>query len=156
MREIFLELGDEAKFKIIRALKEYSPNEIGGILIGEKNIENNLIVSDVSVSNEAKIHRYSSFTRETKIAQKLLEKHHRNNTGYYIGEWHSHPNFALYPSVKDVETMEGIISDPNYNVSFAILCIVKLNKDSNLEMRGFLFHRSLEKFVTLNSESDCL
>lgn len=149
MRKISVVFNENSKRKIIEALEKYSPNEIGGILIGVKDTTGNFIITDVSISNEAKEFRFASFTRGTYIAQRLLKKHYKNKTGFYLGEWHSHPSFALYPSGKDIDTMEGIISDPDYNVSFAILTIVKLNNDNFFESKGFLFHKQLDDYVTL-------
>lgn len=149
MKQISVSLNEKSKEKIVEALHKYSPNEIGGILIGNKVTDVNVIVNDVSISNEVEILNYASFIRDTVNAQRLLNKHYKKSTGFYIGEWHSHPNFSLYPSGKDISTMKGIIHDKNYNVSFAILIIVKLNESNELESKGFLFHKNIKEFICL-------
>ncbi len=149
MKQISVSLDEKSKEKIVEALRKYSPNEIGGILIGNKVTDVNIIVNDVSISNEVEILNFASFIRDTVNAQRLLNKHYKDSTGFYIGEWHSHPNFSLYPSGKDISTMKGIVQDKNYNVSFAILIIVKLNASNELESKGFLFHKNIKEFICL-------
>ncbi|MCE5346025.1 MAG: Mov34/MPN/PAD-1 family protein [Bacteroidales bacterium] len=149
MKQISISLDDNSKEKIVEALKRYSPNEIGGILIGNKVSEDYIIVNDVSISNESGLFNFASFIRDTVKAQKLLNEHYKNSTGFYVGEWHSHPSFSLNPSGKDIITMKGIIQDKNYNASFAILIIVKLNLEKELESKGFLFHKEIKEYICL-------
>lgn len=149
MKQISISLDDKSEKKIEEALRKYSPNEIGGILIGNKVSEDNIIVNDVSISNEIEIFNFASFIRDTVNAQKLLNKHYKASTGFYVGEWHSHPSFSLNPSGKDTSTMKGIVQDKNYNVSFAILIIVKLNFEKELESKGFLFHKEIKEYICL-------
>lgn len=149
MKRISVSLDVNCKEKIVDALRKYSPNEIGGILIGNKITEDIIIVNDASISNEIEILNLAIFIRETVNAQRLLNKHYKDSTGFYIGEWHSHPNFSLYPSSKDISTMRGIVQDINYNVSFAILIIVKLNSENELELKGFIFHKEIKEFICL-------
>jgi len=149
MKQITVSLDEKSKEKIVEALRKYSPDEIGGILIGNKVNEDSIIVNDASISNEIDILNFASFIRETVNAQRLLNKHYDDLTGFYIGEWHSHPNFSLYPSDRDISTMKGIVQDKNYNVFFAILIIVKLNSENELELKGFLFHKEIKEFICL-------
>lgn len=149
MKQISVSLDDKSKKKIIDTLQKYSPNEIGGILIGNKVTEDNIIINDVSISNEIGNFNLASFVRDTVNAQRLLNKHYKKTTGFYVGEWHSHPSFSLNPSGKDISTLKGIIHDKNYNVSFAILIIVKLNYENELESKGFLFHKEIKEYICL-------
>ena len=149
MKKITFEFSKGSQDKIIKSLEEYSPNEIGGILIGIKRNDNSFLITDVSISNELNQSHFASFIRGTQKAQQLLKKHFKNKTGFYIGEWHSHPSFSLYPSPKDISTMKGIIKDRNYHAKFALLTIVKLDTDGEFRSKGFLFHESLENFISL-------
>ena len=149
MKQISISLDDKSKEKILEALRIYSPNEIGGILIGNKVAEDKIIINDISISTEVDILNFASFIRDTVNAQRLLNKHYKDSTGFYIGEWHSHPSFSLYPSGKDISTMKGIVQDKNYNVSFAILLIVKLNAVYELESKAFLFHKKIKEYICL-------
>jgi hypothetical protein len=44
----------------------------------------------------------------------------------YLGEWHSHPSFALRPSPTDDVTMLDIVNDRKTHARFAVSLIVKL------------------------------
>ena len=79
-------------------------------------------------------------------SMKLLLQIFKRKSHNYIGEWHSHPQFRLYPSSYDVKTMKGILADPGYGVNFALLIITKL-RNGRAEMEGFLFHKKLSNFV---------
>jgi len=50
----------------------------------------------------------------------------------YIGEWHSHPSFAPFPSHRDDDSMKEIIQDPEVGANFVVLLIVKLEGQGEL------------------------
>lgn len=62
----------------------------------------------------------------------------------YLGEWHSHPSFALYPSGTDNETMFDIVNDPNTGARFAVSLIVKI-VDDRLDVRAFAYFPGRER-----------
>ena len=136
------------KNKIEKALRKYGDFEIGGILIGRKIGDESFEVVDISISNEDKRFSISSFIRGTKTSERLLRSHFRKKTGYYIGEWHSHPKYSLRPSYQDIVTMFGILKDENYGVSFAILIITHLSHNK-MNYRGYFFHENINKIVEL-------
>lgn len=45
----------------------------------------------------------------------------------YIGEWHSHPSFAVRPSGTDLDTMRKLVRDPRFAGNFAVLMIAKID-----------------------------
>jgi len=136
-----------------KALKKYGDFEIGGILIGRKIEESSFEIIDISISDEDRKFFFSSFFRGIKKSEKLLRYHFKRKSGYYIGEWHSHPKFSLSPSYQDINTMIGILNDKNYGVSFTILLITKINCNL-LEYKGYFFHKELEKIVELKEVSE--
>ncbi len=136
------------KGKMERALRKNGDFETGGILVGKK-IEDNLFeIVDVSISDEDNKYSFSSFFRGIKKTDLILRKHFKTKTGFYIGEWHSHPEFSLYPSHQDIATMFGILGDKNYGVSFVILMITKIHND-NLDYQGYFFHKDLNNMILL-------
>ncbi len=139
-------LGVEAKIE--RALRQSGDFETGGILIGNKIEDNSFEIVDVSVSNEDNKYSIASFIRGIKKSDMLLRKHYKRKSGYYIGEWHSHPKFSLSPSRQDIATMFGILADDNYGVSFSILMITKMNNDK-LDYQGYFFHENLNEVIVL-------
>lgn len=148
MKKIDFYFNSHSEDKIERALRKAGDFETGGILIGKKVAETSFEIIDVSISEEDDMYSIVSFIRGAKKSDLLLRKHFKNKTGYYIGEWHSHPKFSLYPSNKDISTMFGIINDINYGVIFSILVITKLNRDK-LDYQGYFFHRNLTDIVVL-------
>jgi hypothetical protein len=114
--------------------------ETGGMVFGEHLAENDFRVVDVTVSGEGGI---ASFWRSVVDGLGHLEAFFKR-TKYdyrrfnYLGEWHSHPSFALHPSGTDDETMLEIVNDPETQARFAISIIVRLIADE-LAVRAFAY-----------------
>lgn len=83
---------------------------------------------------EATVHavgRFASFIRVITDGFARLDAffratQHDYTRFNYLGEWHSHPSFAVHPSSTDVATMQGIVDDPQTRALFIVLMIVKL------------------------------
>ena len=112
------------------ALAKAGRREIGGQLFGEQ-----LAVSDFRVTDIAIQARPGSVTRFlVDLVQAGLDAvsfHDRTGHQYrrfnYIGEWHSHPSFAVNPSGIDNDTMNALAADPEFPGTFAILMIARLD-----------------------------
>lgn len=148
MSKIKFEITPSVKSKIEGALRNSGDFETGGILVGRKIEDNFFEIVDVSISDEDNRYSISSFFRGIKKTDLLLRRHFKKKSGYYIGEWHSHPKFTLSPSHQDIATMLGILADENYGLSFAILIITKIHMD-NLDYQGYFFHKDLNKVILL-------
>lgn len=59
----------------------------------------------------------------------------------YLGEWHSHPSFAVRPSPEDVRSMQGLV-DGERGIDFSALLIVRLRYCLLLEAASWMFVRS--------------
>lgn len=149
MKDIQFSFSRNVEYRMIEALKEHSHNEIGGILIGRKLDLNSILIVDLTVSDEIKKFSPFKFIRETKKSNKLIKKHFKNSTGYYVGEWHSHPSFSLNPSPGDIRTMKGIIKNTDYGVAFSLMIIVKL-RQNELALKGYLFHKDRSDYIVLS------
>lgn len=148
MGKIVFHLTEPVKKKLTDALHKYGDFEIGGILIGRKVDEDIFEIVDASISDEDNRFSFVSFMRGTKKSERLLKQHFRQASGYYIGEWHSHPRFSLNPSWADIRTMKGILHNPSYGVSFVILLIVHLAQ-GEMKHKGFFFHTELNEIIAL-------
>lgn len=148
MGKITFHLTHPVKKKLTDALNKYGDFEIGGILIGRKVAEGTFEIVDASISDEDNRFSFASFIRGTKKSERLLKEHFRKQTGYYIGEWHSHPRFSLNPSITDVRTMMKILHDPSYGVSFVILLIVQIAQ-GEMRHKAFFFHKELNEIIAL-------
>lgn len=75
----------------------------------------------------------------TKDAIRFFDRTAHNYSRFnYIGEWHSHPNYAVQPSGTDAQTMRRLVTDLSFQGSFALLMIVRLD-DDRLTFGGWLF-----------------
>ena len=146
IKTVRIEIEQRAYDEIHHALERFADNEIGGILIGYKKDENIFAISEATVADDTNSFNLASFIREPFKSMKVLLKSFKVKKHNYIGEWHSHPRFSLYPSSYDVKTMKGILADPGYGTGFALLIITKL-EDGKPNMAGFLFHKKMANFV---------
>jgi hypothetical protein len=74
-------------------------------------------------------------------------KHHYDRFNY-IGEWHSHPSFAVRPSDVDVTAMHRLVSDPSFEGRFAVLMITRLDGD-HLTSGAWLFDPAAAEFAII-------
>lgn len=148
MSKISFILTQKVKDEITKSLVKYGDFEIGGVLVARKIESNSFEIIDISVADEDKRFSISSFIRGTTKSERLLKKHFKNKSGYYAGEWHSHPRFSLEPSRTDILTMLNILNDSDYGVSFVILLIVHL-QDSKLKYKGYFFHKDQKEIIVL-------
>ncbi|AFY57391.1 hypothetical protein Riv7116_4985 [Rivularia sp. PCC 7116] len=122
--------------KLMLALKKAGSREIGGILMGEHIADDVYRVKDLTIQNHGGTS--ASFVRTIQGIINPL-KHFFRKTGYdftrfnYLGEWHSHPDFATEPSYTDNKTMWEVVEDQQVGANFVILLIVRLNTIGELE-----------------------
>jgi len=110
------------------------------MLFGEHVSEDVFRVVEATVEGAGSV---ANFVRGIINSLGQLERFfHKTKRDYrrfnYLGEWHSHPSFVLYPSATDDQTMFDIVNDPATGARFALSLIVKL-VDHNLEVRAFVY-----------------
>lgn len=146
---------DQAE-KLVAALRRSGIKETGGQLFGEQLAPSNFRVTDLTVQS-----RPGTFARfvvdllqAAKDAVRFFDRTEHRYTRYnYIGEWHSHPSFAVQPSGPDVGAMRGIVRDPRFAGSFAVLMIVRLDAET-LTAGAWVFDpQGAERPVTLEVKS---
>ena len=130
------------KRKIIKACVKTDTRECGGVLFGEHIRENLFRIAEVSTDTKTGI--FAHFIRDIVLTIKQLRrffsKYKYKYTKYnYMGEWHSHPQFALEPSSKDEESIRDIVSDDHVGANFIILMIVRL-ESSDLKCRAWIYY----------------
>lgn len=142
--------------KLVAALDRAGIKETGGQLYGEQLAPSSFRVTELTVQS-----RPGAFARfvvdllqAAKDAARFFERTERLYTRYnYIGEWHSHPSFAVQPSGPDVAAMRGIVRDSRFAGSFAVLMIVRLDA-AMLTAGAWVFDpQGAEHPVTLEVES---
>lgn len=123
-------------------LAKAARNEIGGILMGRDLGGGTFRIEELQVQPHGG--SLAFFLRQVQAFLAPLERFfdrtgHRYTEYNYLGEWHSHPSFALVPSARDQASMREIVEDPEVGATFAVLLIVKLSKDGELAARVYTF-----------------
>ena len=139
-----VEIADHVKGKLRGALRAAGSREIGGVLMGEQIAPGHFRVVDLSIdsqtggrahfvrSSEAHTEALSAFFRDTG---------HQYDRFNYLGEWHSHPRFAVTPSTQDVASMLDLVEGER-GIEFAVLLIVRLRWRRRIYCSCTLFCRS--------------
>lgn len=123
------------------ALRRAGTKEIGGQIFGEQ-----LAPSDFRATKLTFQKQPGTFARFIvdlfQAARDALSffdhTGHRYTRFNYIGEWHSHPSFAVQPSGTDYETMRQLVRDEEFRGSFSILMITRLDQDA-LDVGAWIF-----------------
>ncbi len=124
-----IHLSPEVVSTIRDACRRAGTFETGGMLLAEHASED---VFRVIEATTAPMGLFASFVRVladglTRLEEFLKGKKHDYTRFNYLGEWHSHPSFAIQPSRTDDATMREIIGDPATNALFVVLLIVRLH-----------------------------
>jgi Prokaryotic homologs of the JAB domain len=144
--------------KLSVALKRAGTREIGGQLFGEQLAPSQFLVSELTIQT-----RPGTFARfvvdlieAVRDAMHFFERTGHNYTRFnYIGEWHSHPSFAVQPSGTDVATMRALVSDGEFRGSFAVLMIVRLDQGAIAAGAWVFDPQGTELEITLEMSVEC-
>jgi integrative and conjugative element protein (TIGR02256 family) len=124
-----VEIVEDVRSRLRRALRGAGRREIGGVLMGEQIEPGHFRVVDLSIDNQTGGHAH--FVRSPEDHAEALDAFF-NRTGNeynrfnYLGEWHSHPRFPVTPSVQDVASMIDLVHSER-GIDFAVLLIVRLH-----------------------------
>jgi [CysO sulfur-carrier protein]-S-L-cysteine hydrolase len=136
-----LELPQHELEKLQHALQQAGVREIGGQIFGEQLAPSNFRVAELTIqAQRGSIARFwVDLVQAARDARRFFQRTNRDYQRFnYLGEWHSHPSFAVRPSTKDKESMWSIVDDPDFPAGFAVLLIVKL-RDGHIERKAWLF-----------------
>ncbi|WP_437759379.1 Mov34/MPN/PAD-1 family protein [Sorangium sp. So ce1389] len=127
-----IRLSPEVYRTIENACLRARERETGGMLFAEHVAEEEFLVLEATVAGTGSVAGFlralgDGLTRLERFFRRTRHDYRRYN---YIGEWHSHPSFALQPSWRDDETMHDIVSDPSTGALFAVSVIVKIENDA--------------------------
>ncbi|MBL7706756.1 MAG: Mov34/MPN/PAD-1 family protein [Taibaiella sp.] len=98
--------------------------ETGGIMFGQY-LDNHSIASILVISGPPKDSKRTqfSFVRGKAGVQKLVDDNWAEG-GYYLGEWHYHPNASPEPSSQDIKQLHKIARDRRFNCPEPIMLII--------------------------------
>lgn len=86
------------------------PVETGGMLLGYKDIYNDIVITNLISPGPNAIHKMWSFIPDGEYQQSELDKIYTssNRITTYLGDWHSHPYSPSYMSWLDRKTIRKI------------------------------------------------
>jgi hypothetical protein len=117
--------------RLCAALKAAGSREIGGQLFGEQRAPSDFAVTDLTIQPRGTFARFMvDLVQAARDALAFFERTERRYTRFnYVGEWHSHPSFAVQPSTVDVAAMRQLVGDPSFKGNFAVLMITRLDAE---------------------------
>ncbi|WP_095057879.1 Mov34/MPN/PAD-1 family protein [Pseudomonas sp. Irchel s3f7] len=139
-----VEIADHVKGKLRGALRAAGSREIGGVLMGEQIAPGHFRIVDLSIDSQTGGRAH--FVRSSEAHAEALsaffhETGHQYDRFNYLGEWHSHPRFAVTPSTQDVASMIDLVEGER-GIEFAVLLIVRLRWWRRISCSCTLFCRS--------------
>jgi hypothetical protein len=143
--------------KLAAALDRAGVREIGGQLFGEQLAPSDFLVTELTI--QARPGTFARFVvdliQAARDAVRFFDRTEHSYTRFnYIGEWHSHPSFAVQPSGTDVATMRELVGDGDFRGSFAVLMITRLD-GSAITAGAWLFDPSgTERSIDLEMDSE--
>jgi integrative and conjugative element protein (TIGR02256 family) len=106
--------------------------ECGGILVGH-NVGRDIEVVAASGAGPNAKQSAAHFLRDTGYCREFLARRYQESGADYVGEWHSHVVGLHHLSAGDLNTLVGILVDPDYDfVSFAVVLVIVGGKDLEL------------------------
>lgn len=141
-----VELTKTVHKRMMACLAKAKRREIGGILMAEQIEPGAFRIIDFSLDEITG--STAHFVRSPEHHRAALDDFFsRTGNDYarynYLGEWHSHPNFAPVPSATDIMSMHNIL-DEEQSIPFAILLIVKRGWWRRLYCSAMLFLQDQE------------
>jgi proteasome lid subunit RPN8/RPN11 len=126
--------------EITDACQRSGINEVGGILFGEHIDVGHFRVAELTVDEQGLV---ASFKRSIQhvlgsCKRFFIKTNHDYRRFNYLGEWHSHPSYDVFPSSRDDQSMLDIVCDEAVGANFVVLTIVRLNTDK-LDIKGWVY-----------------
>ena len=144
-----IHLSPEAQTAITNACRRAGARETGGMLFGEHLAEDVFRVVEATVAGTGTASSFvrNIFTSIGHLNRFFRRTRHDYRRFNYLGEWHSHPSFALSPSTADDRAMFEIVNDPGTGARFAVSLIVRL-RGGVLQASAFAYFPGQERDET--------
>lgn len=134
-----IEISDGLIDTIHQAGLAHHPKEFGGILIGQY-AEDRLSVSitDTILPSNYKSSPVSFDRGAEGLKEKLLALFTAEPSKIYVGEWHTHPNAAPYPSGTDIRALQQIVAADSVNINNPVMLIIGLTQ-TKMELGFYVY-----------------
>lgn len=110
------------------------PLETGGLLLGYRSTDDQVVVTEVTLPGPLAKHARSSFTPDQKHDVDRVALRYRESAGQttYLGDWHSHASSPPYLSARDEKVLRRIGRWDRAQVSNPVMVIVGSLPDAAL------------------------
>lgn len=140
---VTISLPSDQRSRFRNYLRRAGKREIGGILMGEQVTPDHFRIVEFSVDETSGTAAH--FVRSPEHHAVALEDFFkRTGSDYrrfnYLGEWHSHPSFPIWPSAEDIMSMQSLV-DGERDIEFSALLIVRLRYYVRFEAAAYMFVR---------------
>lgn len=135
--------------EIKKCVVKHYPNECGGVFVG-KIKEKTALIEKMMVPKRFRSNPVF-FSRIADFINKWLERVFNQSNGetIYLGEWHSHPNGAPYPSETDYNSMKRIAQNTDVRIETPLLLIVGYD-NKHFNVRFYIYHnQKLTPYVSV-------
>lgn len=130
--------------------QERSPNETGGVLIGNcDSLRNRLYIVDMVFAPSDSIESPNSFIRGSEsLPEKLIEISKKTHGSlYYVGEWHSHPTSSTSMSRHDEILLDVVTEWCEVDSGLGCIIIVGADKSCSVHVKMLSSEHSLSKSI---------
>lgn len=142
-----LDVSDDLINYLFQTGEKLYPKEFGGILIGYyiddfKTLKiTNTILPKMFKSSK------TSFERDTLGIEARLKQYYKEiPSKYYVGEWHTHPDASVTPSLLDLKAIQSIGGYSKVAIKNPVFLILGLSK-SQKDLAFYLtFENNLYKY----------
>ncbi|EST56780.1 hypothetical protein T458_04215 [Brevibacillus panacihumi W25] len=131
--------------QIENAVRKNPSLETGGVMMGYSLGEDEWVIAYASDPGPKAIHQPSSIFFDDEYLRKIVRKLNRSRRWQYLGDWHSHTIRRLSPSKGDKRTIWSKAIQSKYMSASPLMLIVGLNKQNQLQARGFILGNSLRE-----------
>lgn len=141
--------------RLLRECERAKSRETGGILIGVySDTRDRAIVERVTGPTRDSQSGPNWFYRGVMGLQRLLDQLWSRGDGYYLGEWHFHPQAAPDPSGIDHRSMRGISRSDLYNCPEPVLLIIGGDPRGVWRASALVFPRNGEVVALEHSQGE--
>lgn len=120
-------VAETVRVTLRREARRFTVSETGGILLGYRTDENDLVVTEATGPGPGARHRRNSFEPDTAYCQARMTAAYERTGGAisYLGEWHTHPHGSTRPSRQDLRSMLALADDPSVRQPEPLLWIYR-------------------------------
>lgn len=98
--------------------------ETGGILLGDHSGDDIVNVRFAGTPGPNAVRRPDFFLRDLGHSAAFAEHCYRRYGVAWIGEWHTHPTHAPFPSSTDLTTYDALLHDPELNFGTEFIAMI--------------------------------